>query len=329
MVLHHDIELLPSGNILALLWQRRTYDEAVQAGRNPESLESDLGMLEEKVIELKRVVNPDGTDSWEIVWQWSMWDHFIQTDYPDKDNYVEGDVSDYPHLIDINYNLDTDTSIDVFHVNAVFYLERYDQIVLTSHFNSELWVIDHSTTTAEAATSSGGKYQQGGDLLYRWGNAQAYGYSDERYTFLSGVHDPSFVYNSLSDNKVGTFFMYDNNRDSGENTQVIEMNPPLTSDGQYLIGVDVEGVYGPIKTMLQADLGFQQDRLGTVKRLSSGEIFTCNCAGTGEALWLDKQGKLMASMTLSSNTIGASNAPEVYRIQHYWSTDEAIKQIEK
>lgn len=105
------------------------------------------------------------------------------------------------------------------------------------------------------------------------------------------------------------------------------MSPPLTLDGQYLIGID--GGYGPSTTMLQADLGFQQDRLGTVKRLSSGEIFTCNCAGTGEAIWLDEKGKLKASMALASNTIGDNTAPEVYRIQHYWSTDKAVKQIEK
>lgn len=329
MVLHHDIALLPSGNILALLWQRKTYDESVQAGRNPESLDSDLGMFAEQIIELQRTENEDGSDSWEIVWQWDMWDHFVQTDYADKDNYIEGELFDYPNLIDINYNLETDTSIDVFHVNAVFYLEKYDQIVITSHLNSELWVIDHSTSTAEAATSSGGNYHRGGELLYRWGNAQAYGYPDDRYTFLSGVHDPSFVYNSLSDNKLGTFFMYDNNRDSGENSQVVEMSPPMTLNGEYLIGADVEGIYGPITTMLQADLGFQQDRLGTVKRLSTDLIFTCNCAGTGEAMWLDEQGKVMATMALSDNTIGSSVTPEAYRMQHYWSTDNNIEKIKK
>jgi len=35
-------------------------------------------------------------------------------------------------------------------------------------------VIDHSTTTAQAAGHSGGTYGKGGDLLYRWGNPNAY-----------------------------------------------------------------------------------------------------------------------------------------------------------
>ena len=49
-----------------------------------------------------------------------------------------------------------------------------DQIVLSNHNLSEIWIIDHSTTTLEAASHSGGNSGKGGDLLYRWGNPQAY-----------------------------------------------------------------------------------------------------------------------------------------------------------
>jgi hypothetical protein len=39
---------------------------------------------------------------------------------------------------------------------------------------NEIWVIDHSTSTAEAAGHTGGFSGKGGDLIYRFGNAQAY-----------------------------------------------------------------------------------------------------------------------------------------------------------
>ena len=56
------------------------------------------------------------------------------------------------------------------HVNAVDYNPELDQIVISVHEFSEIWIIDHSTTTAEAAGHTGGRSGKGGDLLYRWGN---------------------------------------------------------------------------------------------------------------------------------------------------------------
>ena len=60
------------------------------------------------------------------------------------------------------------------HTNAVAYNAELDQIMLSIHAFSEVWIIDHGTTTEEAASHSGGKRGKGGDLLYRWGNPRAY-----------------------------------------------------------------------------------------------------------------------------------------------------------
>ena len=38
---HHDIEVLPNGNVLILAWDRKTRDDAIAAGRDPLLLEDD------------------------------------------------------------------------------------------------------------------------------------------------------------------------------------------------------------------------------------------------------------------------------------------------
>ena len=57
----------------------------------------------------------------------------------------------------------------------------------------ELWVIDHSTTTAEAAGSSGGRYGHGGELLWRWGNPHNYGAGGEADRRLFYQHDAHWI----------------------------------------------------------------------------------------------------------------------------------------
>ena len=39
------------------------------------------------------------------------------------------------------------------------YLEHYDLIVLSTPELNEVWVIDHSTTTEQAATGAGGRFR--------------------------------------------------------------------------------------------------------------------------------------------------------------------------
>jgi len=60
------------------------------------------------------------------------------------------------------------------HVNAVDYNTDLDQIIVTSRHLGELYIIDHSTTTNEAAGHTRGNSNLGGDLLWRWGNPQVY-----------------------------------------------------------------------------------------------------------------------------------------------------------
>ena len=56
---------------------------------------------------------------------------------------------------------------DWLHANAVAYNADLDQVLVNSPELNEFWIIDHSTSSAEAAGHNGGRYGKGGDILYR------------------------------------------------------------------------------------------------------------------------------------------------------------------
>ena len=163
-VLHHDFLKLPNGNLLLLVRRTRTRDEAVAAGADP-------AFVPPQGIEYEAVVEVGGGG--EIVWEWSLWDHLIQDFDPDKANY--GDVAGHPELVDLNFQLERAferritrrPELDWIHANSIDYHPGLDRIAISARNFSELWIIDHGTTTEEAAG-------RGGDLLYRWGNPRAY-----------------------------------------------------------------------------------------------------------------------------------------------------------
>ncbi|MFZ1703469.1 MAG: aryl-sulfate sulfotransferase [Saprospiraceae bacterium] len=162
---HHDVKALPNGNILIIAWELKTKAEAIAAGRNPSLVGNSI--WSEQILE----VQPTGTNAGIIVWEWHLWDHLIQDYDITKSNY--GMVASNPQLININYNANANNS-DWIHLNSIDYNPVLDQIVLSSHNFDEIWIIDHSTNTSQAASDKGGNSGNGGDILYRWGNPAAY-----------------------------------------------------------------------------------------------------------------------------------------------------------
>jgi len=151
---HHDVKSLPNGNVLLIAWETKKRAEAIAAGRNPDYV-GNQGLMPDHIIE----VQPTGPTSGTIVWEWHVWDHLIQDNDQTKDNY--GVVGDHPELIDINYGY---TTADWLHTNSVDYNEEFDQILLSVHTFNEIWVIDHSTTTEEAAGHTGGTSGNGAGI---------------------------------------------------------------------------------------------------------------------------------------------------------------------
>ncbi|MBK9249411.1 MAG: aryl-sulfate sulfotransferase [Ignavibacteria bacterium] len=189
---HHDVYPMPNGNVLAIVWVARSNSYAVAAGRDPNKTPNKV--WGEKIIEIK----PDGQHGGTIVWEWIVWEHVIQENDRSKPNY--GKVADHPELINLNYiNAASGDTIDWIHANSVAYNPILDQIMVSSQTFSEIWIIDHSTTTAQAATHSGGKSGKGGDILYRWGNPATYNCGTEYDQRLFGQHSAHWIEKGLPD----------------------------------------------------------------------------------------------------------------------------------
>ena len=248
-LLHHDIEVLPNGNILAIAWASRSAAEARRAGRRTDLI-PERGLWPDIIVEF-RPYPPHGA---RIVWEWRAWDHMIQDFDPTADNF--GVVAEHPELIDINGDVQAPspeeleqirrqgfvgseedaepaTDSDLMHSNAVAYHPGLDQILISVHDYHELWVIDHSTSTEEAAGHSGGRYGRGGDLLYRWGNPRAYGRGSEADRKMGGQHDARWIPDGMPG--AGHIMVFSNNAPGpdGPYTIVYEIAPPMNSDGHY------------------------------------------------------------------------------------------------
>ena len=233
--LHHDIEALPNGNVLMIAWEYKSAAEAITAGRNP-ALVLDA-LWPDHIIE----VQPTGASGGNIVWEWHVWDHLIQDYDPAKENY--GVVEDHPELIDVNFGGGTDWN----HINSVDYHEGFDQIILSAHAFDEIWVIDHSTTTPEAAGHTGGNSGKGGDLLYRWGNPQAYRAGSDADQKFFRQHDAGWIEPGLPGE--GDILVFNNGagRPGVDYSSVDEIVPPVDSVGNYYLATD--SAYGPENQM--------------------------------------------------------------------------------
>jgi len=303
---HHDIEELPNGNILMIAWDRIARAEALAAGRDPELLAGDEfwpGAVYE--------IEPTRPEGGKVVWSWHAWDHRIQNLDPEKPNH--GNPAEHPERIDINGDRDPEPSAeeeaevaaemaalgytgdddeeedpekaafnariegaDWLHMNAIDYNAELDQIVLSARRFDEVWIIDHSTTTAEAAGSQGGRHGKGGDLLYRWGNPFAYGMGRWEERQLLGQHHVQWVpEGSLG---AGSLIVFNNGARPREHSSVDEWWPPRDAEGNYVR--EKNQPFGPAEPdwshAAPDPADFYSSFISGVQRLANGNTLICS-----------------------------------------------------
>ncbi len=327
---HHDIEPLPNGHILLIAWEKKTREQVLAAGRDPEQA-SDSGLWPDCLLE----VAPEGTSGGKIVWQWHVWDHLVQDIDKDKANY--GVVADHPELMDLNYSRrgpritseeierlralgyvggadaeeaeDTeqepgfgpgggrgpggpDMGADWCHTNAVAYNAELDQIALSVHNFSEVWIIDHSTTTQEAAGHSGGRQGKGGDLLYRWGNPRTYSAGDATDQVLFAQHDVRWI--PAGSPGAGHLMVFNNGvgRLDGQYSSVVEFAPPVSATGSYRLKRGQ--AFGPANATWEYTAADKQDlfsrSISGAQRLPNGNTLVCS-GEEGRLIEVDASGK--------------------------------------
>ena len=218
---HHDIEPLPNGNILFITYERKTFTEAALLGRVNVSQE----IWPSYILELQQV----NQDSSAIVWEWHLWDHTIQDVFPDLFNF--GNISENPGKFDINLgNLGGGggASGDWLHLNAIDYNESLDLIAISSRKMNEFYFIDHSTTTLEASSDSGGNFNQGGNFIYRWGNSENYNRGDADDQILLSQHSVNWI--DPSHPGGGDIILF-NNRTEDVRSEVLQISTPVDSYG--------------------------------------------------------------------------------------------------
>lgn len=311
MLAHHDIAILPNGNILVIAWEYKSPAAAQAAGRNQAQI-SAAGFWPDMVLEYQ--FDEEGDAS--VVWEWHSFDHLIQ----DHDELVahHGDVAAHPELIDVNGDqranpgagkllaernkkreerrkrelkermralgytgadgeeerdpqADGPASGDWLHTNAIDYNAQHDLILLSVRTFSEVWVIDHSTSTAEAKTHQGGRYKRGGDLLYRFGNPKAFDHETNSPQRLFRQHDARW----LGDTSQGLSVLVFNNGEGRSDN-------PFTTVDEFILPFDVETGFDSNRPELswqyksEDPTTFFASFVSGAQRLPNGNTLICN-----------------------------------------------------
>ena len=291
-LMHHDIEPLSNGNVLLMVADVLPAAEAISNGRDPALLPSTQ-WLPESILEIQQT----GPTTGQVVWEWHVQDHVIQDFDSAKLNFNV--VANHPELVNINYPPVALPLGDWNHANGIDYDPINDWIIISARSQDEIWLIDHSTTSVEAAGHVGGARGRGGDLLWRWGNPEAYdrGTSLDRQLFQQ--HDARFIPPTFPGAGHITVF---NNQFLIDQSAVFEIELPL--DGQGLPFIDpISNTFGPTAPVWTfTELGFFSSFVSGAQRLASGN--TLICSGAQSRLFeVDAAGQTVWSYQLAGTDI--------------------------
>lgn len=323
---HHDIEPLPNGNILIIAWEYKNASQAEEKGRILGDTSSrtigTTSVWPDKVIEVK----PVGIDDAEIVWEWSFWDHTIQDIDESKDNF--GVISDHPELIDINFGA---VGQNWLHCNGIDYNYLLDQIALSCRNTNEIYIIDHSTTTQEAAGHTGGNSGMGGDILYRYGNPESYDRGNSSDRLLFAQHDARWIEDGYPD--AGKLMIFNNGNGRDVLYSSVDVITLPVNGNRYFI--ENNQSFGPTNLSWTWDIGtdMYSPIISGSTRLSNGNtLITFGVEGTfievdyiGNIVWKYISPINNLGIMNQGDSIHEANGNNVFKITRYDENHPALK----
>jgi hypothetical protein len=315
----------PDGNVFAIAWEHFSPEEAIQAGRDSALVPED-GLWSEMVVEL----SPDGNGGANIVWEWHAWDHLVQNLDPSKDNF--GVVSENPNKIDVNYGTASAQPSDWLHINAIDYNPYFEHLLLSVPTFDELWIVDYDNFTP-------------GQLLWRWGNPEAYDMGTEEDKQLFYQHDCHWVYDhvTLNNPDFGKIAVFNNrvpSANGGSHSAVHLLNPSYT-DYDNNFATDFNN-----GTFLPADFDWSYvtpdsiytSGLSSFQRLENGNSLICygrwgdtrEITSDGELAWRYKTPLVNAggfASPVSQGTEPSINQNMTFRAHRYPSDFPAFQSV--
>ena len=136
---------------------------------------------------------------------------------------------------------------------------------------NEIYIIDHSTTTEEAAGHTGGTYGKGGDILYRWGNPQVYGKGLSSDQQFFAQHDVNWI--ETGHPYEGALSVFNNGNGRFPAYSSVDILAPLVENGSYTL--ESNGTFGPAVPSWSWDLG---------EEMYSGAVSGANMMPNGHML---------------------------------------------
>ena len=229
-------------------------------------------------------IQPDYTNNTaSIVWEWHVTDHLDDTG-----------VNPFKFSTTLPAPISDPSRNDWNHFNSI-YLNELDRIYLSSRNWDEFFVIPWRGGTDST-----------GDILYRWGNPQNYGRGDNSWHKLNANHS---VNETPANYPGGRNVMIFNNEGQIDESIVIEINPPMDGNGNYILN-DGEP-FGPQNTTWEYSNDFHSARQCGTFRLPNGHTFVI-VAGDGDMFDVDTNGNTIWALTPSADVLRAHQYPTDY-----------------